>query len=329
MKYDIEADFSPATTCNFRCAYCGIPDNVRTAGACVFGTVEQWSDAFDSTGKVWLIHVTGGEPFTCPSFVALCERLARSHYLSINSNLSYRSADDFADRIDPRRVHYINASVHYEQRQGCGALDAFIARAQMLREARFNVLLSLVMTPHMIDSFFDISARFERHGLSLVPKMLRGAFEGRRYPDAYSPEHRALLREYLAMARSKYSETITAMGEPPTIDMFSDSRFLDGIGCYHGRLCGSGHNFVAITPEGNVFRCDPGQPLGNLLRRDVKLKSRPSPCDSSYCHYFCEKYTSAQFARGSRAHVQPPPRTRTTTRFILQWGLRCSQPPDA
>lgn len=319
MKYDVEADFSPTTTCNFRCAYCGIPDSLRGAGTRVFGTVEQWGDAFDSTGRVWLIHITGGEPFTYPRFVALCERLARRHYLSVNSNLSHRSAEDFAGRMDPGRVHYMNAAVHYDERQTRGDLEAFIARAQRLRAARFNVLVSLVMTPRLVERYGDISARLESRGLSLVPKILRGAFEGRCYPEAYSPEHKALLREYLAAARSKCSETIAAMGEPPTLDMFSDSRFLDGIACYHGRLCGAGHNFVAITPEGNVFRCDPGQPLGNLLRKDLKLKDAPSPCDSSYCPYFCEKYTSTAHQR----RRLPPWRFATSARDAAADNSRC------
>ncbi|MGD1001840.1 MAG: radical SAM protein [Candidatus Brocadiia bacterium] len=323
MNYDVEADFSPATTCNFRCAYCGIPDSLRGAGTRVYGTAEQWGDAFDSTGKVWLLHITGGEPFTYPGLVPLCERLARCHYLSINTNLSCRSAEDFAERIDPGRVHFINASVHYEERQAVGALGAFIARAQMLEAARFNTLLSLVMTPRMVDNFSDISARFERDGLFLVPKMMRGAFEGQRYPGAYTPEHRALLRDYLAAARSNYAQTLAAMGEPPSQDMFSDGRFLEGLDCYHGRLCGSGYNFVAVTPEGNVFRCGTGQPLGNLLRKDVKLRDRPSPCDSSYCHYFCEKYTSARFAKESSARVRPAPRARAIRRLISRWVARC------
>jgi hypothetical protein len=81
------------------------------------------------------------------------------------------------------------------------------------------------------------------------------------------------------------------MGETPTVDLLSDSRFLDGIGNYHGKLCGSGHNFVRIAPNGAVLRCGSGQRLGNLLLKDGRLLA-PKPCDTYYCPYFCEKYTS-------------------------------------
>ncbi len=75
----------------------------------------------------------------------------------------------------------------------------------------------------------------------------------------------------------------------------SDSRFLDGIGDYHGKPCGSGCNFVTITPNGAVYRCGSMQCLGNLFGKNVRLLNGPKPCDASYCPCFCEKYTSAQF----------------------------------
>ena len=85
------------------------------------------------------------------------------------------------------------------------------------------------------------------------------------------------------------------MKEAPTIDMFSDSHFLAGIGSYHGKRCGSGYNFVTIAPDGAVYRCNSGKCLGNLLLKNVRLLNKPKRCNTSYCPYFCEKYTSARF----------------------------------
>ena len=77
--------------------------------------------------------------------------------------------------------------------------------------------------------------------------------------------------------------------------MFSDGQFLDGLRDYRGTSCGSGCNFVTITPDGGVYRCGSGQCLGNLLLKNVRLLDGPKPCDASYCPYFCVKYTSTQF----------------------------------
>jgi len=281
--------------CNFRCTYCFNPPSIRNAEPALHGANDQWEEGFDATGKTWLIHTTGGEPFGISGFVALCERLTRRHFLSINSNLSYRSADDFAQSIHPGRVHYIHASLHYEEQQRRASLDAFMARVHKLRDAQFNVLVSQVMTPQMVDNFPAVSACLESHGLSVIPKILRGRFGGKNYPDGYTADHRARIREYLAAARLKYAAVIERMKEPPTIHMFSDSHLLNGIGSYHGKRCGSGYNFVRIAPDGTVYRCGSGKRLGNLLLKNVRLLNGPKRCNASYCPYFCEKYTSPQF----------------------------------
>jgi MoaA/NifB/PqqE/SkfB family radical SAM enzyme len=68
-------------------------------------------EGFAATAKRWLLHITGGEPSIYPGFVELCDKLTRLHYLSINSNLSHRCMDTFAERINPERVRFINAAL--------------------------------------------------------------------------------------------------------------------------------------------------------------------------------------------------------------------------
>src|SRR6476619_7665059 len=101
MHYDVEADFVLLTTCNFRCNYCFIPVADLSIKLRVHATNEAWQEAFDATGKRWLIHLTGGEPFVYPNFVDLCARLSQRHFISINSNLAHASVERFASEIDP------------------------------------------------------------------------------------------------------------------------------------------------------------------------------------------------------------------------------------
>ena len=292
LKYDMEADWVLLTTCNFRCAYCFVPLPALATKLTAYGTNGQWTEGFDATGKTWLLHMTGGEPSIYPGFVDLCEKLTRHHYLSINSNLSHRCIETFAERINPERVHFINAAAHYDERPKQTALDAFISRVQKLCRHRFHVLVSSVMTPLLVKNYPEISVYFESHGLSLIPKVMRERFKGKIYPGAYSAEEKSLIREYLAKARQSYATVIGAMAETATIDMFADDRLLDSPRIYHGKLCGSGHNFVRIEPNGTVVRCGSGVQLGNILLKNVAFLNAPKPCDSFYCPYFCEKYTS-------------------------------------
>ncbi len=290
----MEADWRLLTTCNFRCAYCFCGAPALGAKLTVYGAHDEWLEGFNATGKTWLLHITGGEPSLYPGLVGLCERLVRHHFLSINSNLSHRSMDAFAEKVNPDRVHYINAALHYDERQKRKGLNAFIERVHKLRTHGFNVLISAVMTPAMVSLFPEVSEYFESCGLFLIPKVMREKYQGRRYPAAYSAEQKSLIQRYLTRASEKYSTLIAGMGEPPTIDMLSDGRFLDGMPHYRGKLCGSGYNFVRIEPDGTVWRCGTWKRLGNVLLKDVHLLPAPRRCDSSYCPYFCEKYTSPQ-----------------------------------
>jgi len=294
MEYNVEADFMLLNTCNFRCTYCFSSPATLGAKVRTYATSNQWREGFDATGKTWLIHITGGEPSIYPGFVELCKQLAVHHYLSINSNLSHHSIDDFVEKIDPGRVHFVHASVHYEERQKRKGVGIFIDRIHKLHKAKFNVLVSVVMTPKAVETFPVVFKYFDSHGVPLIPKVMRGKFKGKVYPAAYSNGEKTIILEYLIEAQQKHAKVIEKMAEPPTIDMFSDSRFLNSSMDYKGKMCGSGFNFVVILPDGTVRRCQSKRRLGNILLKNVVLMNAPKPCDTSYCPYFCEKYTSPQ-----------------------------------
>jgi MoaA/NifB/PqqE/SkfB family radical SAM enzyme len=295
LCYDVEADWLILKTCNFRCAYCFYPPEILSAKIHFHASVEEWREGFDSTGKTWLLHIDGGEPSLYPGFVDLCRNLSRKHYLSINSNLSGNSVLEFADTVDPKRVHYINAALHYVEREKRQSFDLFVERVINLRRRGFHVLLSVLMTPEIIRLYPGISARLASKGLAGVPKVMRGNWMGKEYPAAYSAEERSLFLRYLADAQLSYAPIIAAMGESATIDIFADGRFVNGIPSYIGKRCGAGYNFVRIDQAGNVRSCNSNSTLGSILKKNVELMQEPGLCDSSYCPYFCEKYTSSPY----------------------------------
>ena len=295
MKYDVEADWILLKTCNLRCKYCFFTPEVLSSRIMISGTSARWLEGFDATDKTWLLHITGGEPSIYPGFVDLCAHLSRNHYLSINSNLLHGNMDNFAEIIDPERVHFINAAVHYDERRLKSSHDIFIERVHKLRHYKFTVFVSLVMTPEIVSAYPEISNHFESHGISLIPKVMRGKYQGRKFPAAYSPDQKSLILDYMVEAQRKYAPVIAGMNELPTIDPLTDNRLLNNPSSYHGLMCGSGINFVRIEPDGTVLRCSSRMRLGNILRKNVNFLRAPIPCFSDYCPYFCEKYTSPQF----------------------------------
>jgi hypothetical protein len=78
---------------------------------------QAFADFFDSTGKTWLLHLTGGKPFAYRGFVELCAALTRNHLLSLNSNVTAGRVRAFAQTVGPQRVEYIHCGVHPEERE--------------------------------------------------------------------------------------------------------------------------------------------------------------------------------------------------------------------
>ena len=304
MEYGVEADFALLKTCNFRCEYCFISPKKLGEKVVEHAAPEAWAEAFDAIGETWLIHITGGEPFVYPRFVELCSLLSRRHYLSINSNLSQPSVDRFAATLDPGRVHFVNAGLHYQERKG--RLESFVRRVLALRDHGFPVFVTQVMTPAMCRSMAEIAALLEPAGVVVIPKLYRGEAEGRQFPEQYDGGERAMFLEYSQRARESNLEVQTPLGEPPSVDVFGDERFLGGYPSYLGQLCDSGRSFVKIAPDGTVLRCGSHQRLGNLLLGTMRLLDAPRPCDTSYCPYFCEKYTAPHYT----ARIKVPASSR-------------------
>ncbi len=292
MQYQIEADWHLLNTCNYRCKYCfstpaSLGEKLRT-----HGSARQWRAALDATGLVWLLHMTGGEPSIYPNFVELCELLTERHYISINSNLTNASLGEFARRIDPARVSFINAGLHLVEREGRKDTDVYLRHAELLRAKGFTVFASLVASPAALARFGDAVALLGPIGFYPIPKLLRGPFEGKIYPNAYSDLDRIRFRLRAAEARRAYHAMLAQRTEPPSIDMFCDDEFLDSERSFAGIPCDAGARFVKLYENGDVTRCSETTKLGNLLAGTFRPRAEAAPCDTAHCFYFCCKYAA-------------------------------------
>lgn len=291
MDYQVEADWKMLDGCNFRCGYCfWSPESL---GSKISGlpSAEEWAAAFDGTGKSWLLHMTGGEPSLYPDFPRLAERLAERHCLSVNSNFSHPNIADMARRVSPDRVSLLHAALHPEERNRRKTWDAFAANLEAVAAAGHRIILSVVATPDVIERFEDIARQCEGLGFRPVPKMVRGAWQGRNYPFAYTPSERVAFRKAHAWAREGYASLLADEGERPTVWPLDDDESIDLSLDYRGSTCDAGRIFVSIHPDGSTFRCGTDGYLGNVLKGDLRLNTKPIRCATSYCPYFCRKYS--------------------------------------
>jgi MoaA/NifB/PqqE/SkfB family radical SAM enzyme len=293
MRYDIEADFILLRTCNYRCDYCFVPGARLGEKIVVHAPPAAWSAAFDRTGRTWMIHITGGEPTLYPEFAELAALLSRRHYLSLNSNLTGRELAGFAERVDPARVALINAGYHPAERHARRGEDLFLRNAALLRERGFPVMISVVATPEVLADYDSIVAAVAPTGLAPMPKALHGMYRGARHPAAYSDDDRREFRRRSLAAEQGYPNLFEPEGLHPSIDLTRDRAHLDRRVQYVGKPCAAGRDLVRIDPDGSVHRCAiKGPAMGNLLHGTWRQAAACSPCDRSYCVYFCDKYTA-------------------------------------
>ncbi len=302
MRYDIEADWVLLNTCNYRCAYCFVPEQQLGEKLRVFASPARWQRAFDATDLTWQLHLTGGEPCIYPEFAEFCERLSRRHYLSLNSNLTHPSIREFAHRVDPTRVSFINAGLHYTERGDRDGFPNFIRHAELLHTRGFSIFISVVATPEVLGQVDAVIERLRSTGLTPLPKILNGIYEGRVYPNAYTDPERRQFRDFSARAQAANRELLARMPERPSIDLAADEAVLDAIPSFRGKMCAAGQSFVRIQPNGDVFRCSTRTALGNVLNGTLSLRATPAPCNTGHCFYFCRKYTARAASGSSPAH---------------------------
>jgi MoaA/NifB/PqqE/SkfB family radical SAM enzyme len=307
MTFDIEADWALNLLCNYNCEYCFSRSSTEH---CMVGrlSAEEFLDFFDSTGKTWLLHLTGGEPFFHPNFVHLCRTLTSHHYISLNSNLSSNRVRKFAGAIDPSRVRFVHCGVHVaerDHRQGWRNLEANVTS---LLERGFRVFASLVMTPAAFAEFPRVERRFTALGVAVIPKAIRGAYQGRWYPQAYTDAERAQFRGFSELAeRIAMTSSWQPDRDDATVNPLLDRDYLAGFPDFTGIPCSAGRLSVSIGWDGKIFRCGTRTQLGDIFERRLDLFPADRPCDDTYCPYWCFRYSSFQHGAAVGFSRQEPP----------------------
>jgi MoaA/NifB/PqqE/SkfB family radical SAM enzyme len=292
MNYDVEADWQLLNTCNYRCAYCFFPADVLGEKLKAAATSEEWGAAFDQTGLKWLLHITGGEPSIYPNFAELCERITKRHLISLNSNMTHRAWEEFSERVNPRRVSFINAGLHAREREQRQGNPAYLRNVDILRKKGFPVFASLVATPDVLARYSEMIELLAPIGMFPVPKALRGPSEGKIYPRAYTSTEREIFKQFNDQARKFYADRLPTGPNRPTIDVFSDDAILRGEPYFRGLSCEAGHLFFKVETSGEIVRCSPSRSYGNILNGTFVRGEGPTPCDTNYCFYFCQKYSA-------------------------------------
>jgi hypothetical protein len=103
---------------------------------------------------------------------------------------------DFAAHVDALRIQYIYCGVHVEERDRRNGWRHLRANVTSLLERGFPVFGSLVMTRSAFADFPRVARLFATVGVPLIPKAIRGRYEGRWYPQANTEAGRTQFRRF-------------------------------------------------------------------------------------------------------------------------------------
>jgi len=313
MHCDIEVHWHISHYCNFACPYCFCGKEHRDVFRGI-QDVPRIIEGFDRFGLTCQINISGGEPFLYKDFVGLCRRLTEKHRICVNTNLTHNDVYRFADEIDPRRVRYLNCSLHSGIRKKMKLVEDFIGKFNLLREKGFQAFATQVLYPPDFKTFDKDYGYLKSRGIILRPKLFRGMYNlfglsdawvprrGRRflkrlYPNSFSGREREKILFWVEQSRQDGGDPRgfdDDTGEGRMLNVGLDRFFIDGLPCYKGQLCRAGRDYVRMSPEGEVYRCHGGiHRLGNMFSEEgVQLLGTAEPCtfDSCMCHYLGSSY---------------------------------------
>lgn len=253
--------------CNYKCSYCHAPKpwNPEVKKAVYLETrdwLRIWYKIYEDYGSCRIL-VSGGEPFTYPSFMELIPKLARIHFLEFCTNLSW-DVKPFIKYLKPRYVK-VGTSFHPE----FADLGEFLEKIRLLKDAGFDTMVNFVPWPPLLDNMREYKERIEALGVQFVLQPFIGQYQGRQYPQGYiEPE-----REYFKIFKDDCNRN--------TLDFKTTEKSNN-----KGKLCRMGQNYAFIRVDGSASRCcrDHSLQLGNIVDGTFKLLEEPSPCQIEECN---------------------------------------------
>ncbi|OGS41668.1 MAG: hypothetical protein A2506_06565 [Elusimicrobia bacterium RIFOXYD12_FULL_66_9] len=133
--------------------------------------------------------------------------------------------------------------------------------------------------PPFLTRLAQLRDAFQEAGFPFSTMVFQGEHNGRRYPDAYTPEERRLIEGAIG-------------GAPERQEAERDYR-LDARST-RGKLCHAGRVYANVKADGRVFRCGQDafglKALGNLFDEDFRLHDAARPCPYERCSCLEFKY---------------------------------------
>lgn len=307
LKYDAMLKWTVTSVCNLQCDYCvnrekkgpflksagrhfekilrgGVPaavEIIRTKLAKKRAAMRKdlpidtvrLKRFLDKTDRIFVICLTGGEPFLLPNIREVSEAITERHYLALDTNLTSVQVPDFIRKIDPARVAWINASCQIDELEQNGLTERYIENYRLFQNNGFNVQASAVAYPAWLDRADEYRGYFKSRGVDLFFIRFYGLYRDKIYPGAYTPEE-------LRVFGIENAEDVCG--------------YRSG-----GRRCNAGYNVGVASNAGDVSPCyGISEIIGNLYE-DIRFRENMISCPNEVCGCPLDIYVPALWRRAA------------------------------
>lgn len=280
MEIATIVDWIITERCNLNCYYCLQHADTRNVAV---GEIDYRFIGRRSTPL--LFHLTGGEPFLVPNFVALVNHIQdQGHYVSINTNLTI-NPDKFLQDAERGNIMFVNASYHHVYRKM--HLVPFEKHYMKFREKGIFIYATMVMLPNVFDELSKTISALQDSGVCILPKLMRGTEGGKSYPDAYTESQKQHIGELVRRSISKLTDNERMQLQNACNHNVSIDDWLHGTHST-GTRCFDGTKYVRITETGDIQYCN-GKILGNVYADGLRIIKRQNNCPNRTTNHLCIK----------------------------------------
>lgn len=223
--------------------------------------------------KIFRITFAAGEPFVIPGIVEACQQITRAgHHLGFNTNLTSTNIANLLKVVDAAHLDYFVASLHFWEVARAKKESVFIHNYKALREKNLITTVTAVAHPLLIKDLKYYLKFYAKHGITVVFNPFRGYYNGKLYPESYTPE------EILSFGLGKYENYFN----------------------HKNTFCNAGYNVVYANPFGNVFPCASMEKENNQLGHVYSgfiLKPDVVNCPEEFCGCPYKFYDHHQYRR--------------------------------
>ena len=258
-QYDAWLHLATSYHCNLECNYCiagirYISKILTKTYLNLFAIINILNDS----NKIYKINLSGGEPFLAPNIVEACIELTKKHFISFNTNLTSKKVKEFAEKINPERVLFINASCHIKELERKNLLSRYIHNFLLCKNRGFDIRAIEVGYPPLLKESDKYIKIFLEQGIDLTYSPYFGSYKGKSYPDSYSEKELKIL----------------GLTKKDINDWFHQ----------YGKLCNAGYNVGIIYPNGDIRYCTAiNKSFGNIYE-GIKFNDKLIRCPVKLCN---------------------------------------------